>query len=401
MSLATPTVPPERDGHDDLGWPGPQPELRALFEHLLAPLDAGLPCGPPARHDPVVTEIRLLREEDDPSLPMGQWERPLRQADWPLIERRCRELLGGRSKDLQTVVWLTEAWMRQRGFPGLRQGLALLDAMLRRHWTALHPLIEDDGDCDARLAPLEWLNATLSTGIRVHAPLFVVEDTRPPQVSLADWDRLAAHDLAQENLDAADAAAPGLQRSVRADLLAGAGLPTGDLAATLAAVRDSLGHLEAIHGFLQQQLAAQAPRLARLEQVLQAAHRVLLQVQAGQPPAALALVGAVDRDAAPASAMAADGASESGLPAAAPAARAVVVPAALAAAGGWRDRDEAYATLEALADYLARLEPHSPTPFLLQRAVRWGRMPLPEVLAEVLREEGDLNRLLNVLGLQS
>lgn len=43
----------------------------------------------------------------------------------------------------------------------------------------------------------------------------------------------------------------------------------------------------------------------------------------------------------------------------------------------------------------------APGPFLLQRAVRWGRMPLPEVLAEVLREEGDLNRLLNVLGLQS
>lgn len=391
MNQGTPLAPLLRDD----GNAGDAP-FDAVFDHLLAPLDADQPCGPPARHDAVVTEIRLLREEDDPSLPMGQWERPLKQAHWPLIERHCLDLLATRSKDLQTVVWLAEAWMRQRGFAGLRQGLALLDALLHRYWTPLHPLIEDDGDCDARLAPLEWLNQTLSTGIRVHAPLFVVEHCRPPQLSLADWERLSAQDLAQDS----EGAAPGQQRSVRAELLDGASLAPDDLAATLAAVRDSLGYLEAITSLLHQRLQEQAPRLLKLENVLQAAHRVLLQVQAGQPSAALTLVGAPDRNDRPAPA--ADGALESGLQDGS-AALAVTSAgdAAAVLAAGWRDRNEAYATLDALAEYLARLEPHSPTPFLLRRAVRWGRMPLPEVLAEVLREEGDLNRLLNVLGLQS
>lgn len=68
--------------------------------------------------------------------------------------------------------------------------------------------------------------------------------------------------------------------------------------------------------------------------------------------------------------------------------------------GQWRDRNEAYVTLDALADYLVAVEPHSPTPFLLRRAARWGRMPLPEVLAEVLQDEGDLNRLMNVIGIK-
>jgi hypothetical protein len=36
---------------------------------------------------------------------------------------------------------------------------------------------------------------------------------------------------------------------------------------------------------------------------------------------------------------------------------------------------------------------------LIRRAVSWGRMPLPELMQEVLREEGDLNRLFTVLGL--
>ena len=422
MSHGTPLVPLLRDDSDldevaDVAVIAEASDLAAgaVFGQLLAPLDADQPCGPPARHDAVVTEIRLLREEDDPSLPMGQWERPLKQADWPLIERHCIGLLAARSKDLQTVVWLAEAWMRQRGFAGLRQGLALLDALLHRYWTPLHPLIEDDGDCDARLAPLEWLNETLSTSIRVHAPLFVVEHCRPPQLSLADWERLSAQDLAQDKAqdraqDRAQAgqdAARGQQRSVRAELLDGASLAPDDLAATLAAVRDSLGYLAAVSSLLQQRLQQQAPRLLKLENVLKAAHRVLLQVQAGQPSAALALVGAPDRNdlAAPTAAQAAapDGAPGSGLQDGAAGALALTVAgnAAPVLAAGWRDRNEAYATLEALAEYLARLEPHSPTPFLLRRAVRWGRMPLPEVLAEVLREEGDLNRLLNVLGLQS
>ncbi len=69
-------------------------------------------------------------------------------------------------------------------------------------------------------------------------------------------------------------------------------------------------------------------------------------------------------------------------------------------AQGWRSREEAYRTLEALADYLGKVEPHSPTPYLIRRAVTWGRMELPELMAEIVREEGDLNRLISLLGLQ-
>ena len=75
------------------------------------------------------------------------------------------------------------------------------------------------------------------------------------------------------------------------------------------------------------------------------------------------------------------------------------VPAKVARSG-WKNRKEAYATLESLADYLSAVEPHSPTPYLLRRAVKWGSMPLPELMAEIIREEGDLNRLANVLGLK-
>ena len=65
-------------------------------------------------------------------------------------------------------------------------------------------------------------------------------------------------------------------------------------------------------------------------------------------------------------------------------------PPALESAGGagkeailnqWNSREQAYATLEAIVAYLGRIESHSPTPCLLRRAVGWGRMSLPELMA--------------------
>jgi type VI secretion system protein ImpA len=69
------------------------------------------------------------------------------------------------------------------------------------------------------------------------------------------------------------------------------------------------------------------------------------------------------------------------------------------ATGPIRSRADAYRQLEGIANFLQSIEPHSPTPYLVRRAVSWGRMPLPELMQEVLREEGDLNRLFTVLGL--
>lgn len=76
------------------------------------------------------------------------------------------------------------------------------------------------------------------------------------------------------------------------------------------------------------------------------------------------------------------------------------MPAALAGAHGpIRDRAHAYRLLQDIADYLSKHEPHSPTPYLLRRAVAWGGMPLPDLLREVVQQEGDLSRYLAMLGL--
>lgn len=358
-----------------------------ILDDVVAPLEPDAPCGVSARHDPVFTEIRLLREEDDPSLPMRQWERQLKRADWALIERRCIGMLTTRSKDLQIVAWLIESWTRQRGLPGLSRGLGLLDGMLRLYWPLLHPLIEADGDCDARLAPLEWLNESLSASVRVHVALLQLGGGKPQPVTLADWERVAAAE------DAAGVhASSGPEGALtRAGVFAAAAWPDAGIAATRAAAVDSGESLRRVIAFLGDQLGADAPNLGKLQNVLESIQRVLIQwIPEERECAGTADLAAVDAGGEDGAAAVRLSVPEDNV--AAEARAPVAIPA-------WRGRDDAYAALESLADYLTRLEPHSPAPFLIRRAVKWSRMSLPEVLAEVVREEGDLNRLVNVLGI--
>ena len=68
--------------------------------------------------------------------------------------------------------------------------------------------------------------------------------------------------------------------------------------------------------------------------------------------------------------------------------------------GPIRSRAEAYQRLQEAADYLLRTEPHSPTPYLVHRAVSWGHMTLVELLQELMSNEQDLRAIYTLLGMQ-
>ena len=65
-----------------------------------------------------------------------------------------------------------------------------------------------------------------------------------------------------------------------------------------------------------------------------------------------------------------------------------------------RTRAEAYQLLAEVAEFLVRSEPHSPVPYLVSRAVAWGSMPLQELLAELVRNSGELTEIYKLLDLQ-
>ena len=65
-----------------------------------------------------------------------------------------------------------------------------------------------------------------------------------------------------------------------------------------------------------------------------------------------------------------------------------------------RNREDALNAILQLGEYFRRVEPHSLVPFALEQAVRWARMPLPELMMELIPEENPRKALFKQVGIR-
>jgi type VI secretion system protein ImpA len=124
-------------------------------EELLQPIDDVQISGMDLRYDPLIDTIQEARSEEDDSLPMGDWVRQTKRADYPLVSTLTRSALLKGSKDLWLAVWLGEATLKLDGYEALEPVLSLLSELQKRFWPNLYPAIEE-GDLSLRSAPLHW-----------------------------------------------------------------------------------------------------------------------------------------------------------------------------------------------------------------------------------------------------
>jgi type VI secretion system protein ImpA len=356
---------------------GPVLELQAVEpERLLAPISADHPAGEDLRYTEVYDQIQEARREEDPSLPQGVWQTKLKRADWPAVSALCADALASRSKDLQLAAWLLEARFHQEGLPEVQAGLALLCELCTRYWEGLFP--GGPADLEARLAPIHWLNEKFATRLR-HIPVALPANGGAQVYTVADWeDANRRGDKAQKERIRQGAA--GSPRRFYVELLE-----------CVDGTREEATRLE---GVLRERCGGGEPSLGRLKEHLTTAQRLLAAFLAEHHGAA---------EPAPAEPLPLPGPP---VPVPAPAQGAASRDGAGAQAGAppvtrFRSRDEAYQDLEEIAEYLLRTEPHSPTPYLIRRAVAWGRMPLAEVLQELVRDPSDLRAVYSLLGIEA
>ncbi|MFP4361930.1 MAG: type VI secretion system protein TssA, partial [Alphaproteobacteria bacterium] len=219
---------------------GTPPDLASL----LAPTHEQPPNGRSVRYEGDHDRIRAARRADGAHRPRGVWQRELKRADWNAVIEEAAATLTQRSKDLQVAAWLVEALVERDGFGALAPGLDFLDALLDRYWDGLFPALDDDGDVEARLAPLFWLDGRLAVVAR-QQPL-----TRPEQEpSLSYTDYANARRLERIRIHDPAAAAASEERG----------------AVTLAAFEEAIGRTPqpALHAVADELEAAEAA-LARL-----------------------------------------------------------------------------------------------------------------------------------------
>lgn len=340
-------------------WPAPD------IEALLAPVPGENPAGGAIPFD-LRQRLEEARKEVDPAdFAADDPARPeeARRADWPAIARLAEDGLAGVSKDLNLAARLTEALVKLNGFAGLCDGLRLLRLLADRCWDRLHPPIEEEEDLEVRAAPLQWLDDP-DRGARFPGTLRAVPliDGEGGGYSWLDWRQSQGGKgrVNREGFEKAVGATPGDRcRQAVADILAGL---------------DELNQLTLV---LNARMGAAAPGMIGVRQALDDC-RVLGQqiLQRKDPAPAIVEAPAEDRPDDEAPRRAAPG------PAGAP------------------TREQVYRQLAEAADLLRRLEPHSPIPYLLQRAVELGAMPFPLLIKELVRNADVLSEMNRELGIK-
>jgi type VI secretion system protein ImpA len=319
-------------------------------ESLLRPVSPDTPCGEDLEYSGLMELERVAQGSAEQELGRGGAEDhgkhfvvAAREPNWAEVGRVAAEL-AGKTRDLRVILYLTRALVRTDGFPGLRDGLALLRGTIERYWECLYPVIDpEDQDPTFRvntLAALEDLESLLR-------PL-----REAPIVSAAGVGRFSLRDLAvaRGEVPPPEGGEPPTPATIEAAFRAS---DLGALQAQAAAVTGALEDLRAIDAAVTDHLGAgNATSFEKLPQLLGEAERLLREHLAGRGGAA-------------------GGAAAEPRPAGSPGAGPLRPPATAAPLWGEiSSREDVVRVLDRVCEYYRRQEPSSPVPILLERAKR-------------------------------
>jgi type VI secretion system protein ImpA len=353
------------------------------LEALLAPIPGDNPAGENLTYAGVVDEIREARRADE-NLEQGEWKRDLKAADWPKVLALASTALATRTKDLQIAAWLTEALVKLHGLSGLRDGLLLSRELLERYWDNLYPEIEDE-TLEARANALSWMNLQVAASIKEVSIAKAVIGTNPSYLDYEHYNAAfkninqikdeSEREQAREELDHWNAsltkAREATSRRFYEELFA--------------ELNECWQQFKALDQIMDEKFGNQTPGLGRLKTSLDdmrsLVEKTVKEKRLSEPDEAdqsqgISGNGDFDSDA-PSEASVHD------------------------RGGAIRSRQQALQRLNEVAEYFARTEPHSPVSYLVQRAIKWGKMPLDSWLEDVIKDENTLERLRDVLGLKT
>lgn len=348
---------------------------------LLAPVSEEAPTGVDLREADDGAEyyrLRDVRNEAREAQRTAETGDPAEQGAaasrasqlWQELGEECQRLLSGTTKDLELAAWLTESLIRSHGFAGLRDGLKVATGLVTSHWDALFS-IRDEDDPTAKGQPIASLNGVGTDGTLM-APMRSVPITPNNHPGpFAFWQADAA--LKKGDLSEIEANAREADRRFYPTLLADIAEARAEVTTLTEALRERMG-------------SANMPPTTQLREVLDQIAEMVRRI-AGPLAAEPEDGGAADAEGDEAAAGGGAGAGGGGR-------------AGTARPGTFETREQAFAMLLAVAKFFRDREPHSPLSYTLEEAVRRGRLPLPDLLTELLGDLETRNRLLVAAGIK-
>lgn len=330
------------------------------IDDLLAPIPGPDPAGDKDSFYLVRDELEKSRKEDD----LSGWDpndqmRPKEalKADWGRIIRLGTEALSSKCKHLELAARVTEALTKTEGFAGLTAGLTLLTRLVEDCWPRMFPEI-DDGDVTVRDGPFILLG-TEEGGI--FFPMTVrkipIVTSKERSFGWYDWRQLSSGKGQPGDKEAYDQALGRASDSDFRAIFDGASAAL-DAFATLTKALER-----------PDRMGPDAPPMPDLKAAILECRQLADELLKMKNPSA----GTTPEAATTTLESSAPSSSTGGGAGSTPNERET---ANLAVA----TRDALYRRIEEAAALLEKLEPRSPVPYLVRRAVDLGRKPFPELL---------------------
>ena len=357
------------------------------IESLLAPLNEENPTGeelsmielggPFLRVKDAFSEARkLVKEQQDKLLSGGldnhgkPW-RLIPTVDWTAIVDMTTSTLASVSKDFRFAGWLAEALLRKHGLAGLKDGLLLCKGMCERYWDNIHPAPTMEDGHGATVGAFASLVSD-STYPAIRATV-IVEGTKANERSVR---RYTASDYTRAKEAKGQVADADTKIVELSDFLAISEVTPPEFhEKNLAIVNSCISTLDWLGDFFRTHCLPDEydeqtdPGIAGMKEVLQSVKKMIVELSGGDT---------AGEDVSEETA----GGSQ-----------------AKSSAGGQMTRESAFRTIEEIARFFERTEPHTPVHFALRKVVRWGRMPLPQLLAELIEDGGAMESLRKLIGL--
>jgi type VI secretion system protein ImpA len=348
------------------------------FDALLAPISGELPAGPELKSDAAMSSVyyevkdardaaraaerRAVTDEEGA-------EEGGETADWRDVHDRAVRALAQNSKDLWIASWLIEALCRQHGFAGLRDGFRLVRELCDRYWDGINPRPDDEGHATT-VAQLRGLNGDDSEGALLR-PIHAIPLT-PSGLSHADY-KLAVDlqsvtdpEKRQQRIEQGAVTVEQFEEAVRKS-------PPDFLRNLSEDMQQALEEFRRMMEFLDGHCGKDgdgnpaAPPSSNIRRALEECRDRLTSLARH----------VLDQSAADEESARSDGELITAGGGA----------ATRGAGGRLVTRDDAFQALMQVADYFRRTEPHSPVSYLLEQAVRWGQMALPDLLQELVPDD--------------
>lgn len=358
---------------------------------LLAPIEGELSVGNDLRldtsHNSDYSQIKDARRaaRDAERNNMFDGDNTEANEHWNKIFLLAPKVIAQQAKDIEIACWLTEALVRKSGFQGLKDGFTLIRQLIETYWEQGSYPVEDEDGIETRVAPIAGLNGEGADGV-ILTPIrnsFITEDAASEPYSFwqyqqaVDVSRMSDENKQQNQIERNGFSMDNIEKAV--------GQSSNEYYADLYDdIEICITEYKAVDALLIEFCGlSEAPPTSKIIELLEGAKGAINHIAKAKLPIVTEISDSDDNS----DTEEVDEQATNTKPA-----QGNAVTTAL------NSREDAFKQLNIIADYFKKTEPHSPISFMLTKTVRWGNMPLEELMKELIPDSSSRDTYSSLTG---